>query len=744
MKKIISTLLAVGIMATCALLQTGCVKENFDTVPVLDNVPTWTKSVSIAEVRALLGTGTSALISKRATATNLWTTLEERGIADSSIVFEGTIISCDSAGNFYKTVTMIDETGGIDLSVADRNMYVVYGFKPGQKVLVRVNKLAISNYRGMIQLGVPYTDYTSTGTQMSVTGIPTTSMDKVVQLSGRRGTVEPRKVEINDISMSDVQHLITIDSVQFRSKKATFTENGSSTNRILVNSENYTIVLRTSGYAKFGADSLPTGNGSITGVLGVYNSTYQLIIRDPRDIRFTNEPFNDEIPTPNTTIAQLKSLCTSNIMQITGDVVIGAVVNANDKAGNIYKQIFIEDETGAIQFNVDMAGMNATYPVGTKLAIKCKGLYVGKYGGVVQLGGLYNGGIGRLSESEFGRSVYKLDGEGAVNIATTTIADINETLIGRVINIPLVQFVEADLGSSYAEGAATNRILEDPNGKKIIVRTSSYASFASQQLPEGSGSITAVLSKFVNDYQLYIRDINEVNLTGPRFQITGPDIPTPNTTIAELKALYTTGLLQIAGDVVIEAVVVGDDQTGNIYKTLYIADQTGGITFKINKAKIFQTHPVGTKVVVNCKDMYLGTYGNLIQLGGIYNGGIGQLPESDFNSKVFITATNLPVEPATTTLTTLTDAMLGTLIKLENVHFETPGQPYASPTTNYTQRKLIDANNKTIIVYTSKYATFASTPLPSGTGTVVAILSKYNTSYQLILRSTADVYIPAP
>ena len=60
------------------------------------------------------------------------------------------------------------------------------------------------------------------------------------------------------------------------------------------------------------------------------------------------------------------------------------------------------------------------------------------------------------------------------------------------------------------------RTLEDCGGAQVLVRTSGYADFAGTSVPDGKGSFVAVVSQFQSDMQLYIRDINEVQLNGPR------------------------------------------------------------------------------------------------------------------------------------------------------------------------------------------------------------------------------------
>ena len=90
----------------------------------------------------------------------------------------------------------------------------------------------------------------------------------------------------------------------------------------------------------------------------------------------------------NTTIQNLKTYHTSPSVldSITQDVVISGIVTANDKSGNFYKQLFIQDSTGAIQLLVDASGLYASYPVGRKVFVKCKGLTISDYYGTMQLG----------------------------------------------------------------------------------------------------------------------------------------------------------------------------------------------------------------------------------------------------------------------------------------------------------------------------------------------------------------------
>lgn len=743
MKRTKLNLFAALAFATLSL-STSCMCEDFDQVPVLANQPEWPNAtVTIKQARSLLRSGqTTVNIKDAATKTKLWDKLLEQGVPDSAIIIEGTVISSDSAGNFYKVVTIQDTTAGIDLKVADKNLYLVYGFKPGQKIRVRLNDLALSNYKGMYQIGIPQTDYNDNGTQLTVAGVPINNMSKVAQLLGNRGAEEPIKINMKTVTKNLVQRLVTVDSVQFIQSGITFVRNHEATNRTLIDQEwNRTLIVRTNAHAQFANDTLPSGMGSITGVLGIYNQTLQLFIRDPRDIRFDNGQTTRPVPQTNTTIAELKLKCKQNVQQIADNVVISGVVNATDRSGNIYKSLFLEDRSGAIEFKIDKTNLDDEFPVGTNLTINCQGLHLGKYGGVVQLGGLYQGKLGRLPENELWKHTFVTNQTLDVQIVKlNSLNELNDKHIGRIVTINNLQFIESDLGKPYAErDATTNRTLTDAHEKTIVVRTSNYASFANNPLPQGSGSITAVLGKFNKDYQLQIRDLSEVNLNNPRFEVTAPQPPIPNTTIAELRKKCPEKAQEITDSIAIEGVVISSDKSGNIYKKLYIDDGTGGLAISIDNKKLYESYPVGTKLIISCIGMYLGKQYGEATLGGLNGQYVGWC--TDFGTRSFVIEKDLNVTPTVTTINKIDNSMLGRLIELDQVQFKTPGKTYADTQQKYTTHVITDMDNNTIDLKVNSYAKFKDKKTPEGKVNIIAILGTYNGTKELYIRDLEDVQI---
>lgn len=231
---------------------------------------------------------------------------------------------------------------------------------------------------------------------------------------------------------------------------------------------------------------------------------------------------------PNTTIAELLELYdgTEDFVIIEEDLILGAVVAANDRSGNFYRQIIISDESGGIELKIHDNNLYERYPLGQLLYIKAQDLILGSFGGIVQLGGtIYDSGglrLGGIERDKLPDHVFRITG-GEIPEPTPIVLGGNlDDHIYTMVQLDNVQFIEANLGMPFANpNQNTNRTITDCDGNTIIVRTSSFANFASYELPEGNGTIKAILTKFVNDYQLVINDYNDLDLSGTRCDIAG-------------------------------------------------------------------------------------------------------------------------------------------------------------------------------------------------------------------------------
>lgn len=222
----------------------------------------------------------------------------------------------------------------------------------------------------------------------------------------------------------------------------------------------------------------------------------------------------------NATIKQLKDLhVAGNFETITEDWTIKGTIVADDASGNWYQAFVIQDETGGIEVHIENADSYTLFPIGREVYIKCKGLVLGDYNNLVQLGGFITeeGDLGNIINitNHIVRGVKKAP-------PTPKVKKINELTtddVSTLITIENVQYVLNDTSRTYADPVTRtsyNRYLEDCTANQVIVRTSGYASFAGAGLPNGNGSFTGVLSIFRDDYQFLVRDLTDIQMEGDR------------------------------------------------------------------------------------------------------------------------------------------------------------------------------------------------------------------------------------
>ena len=96
---------------------------------------------------------------------------------------------------------------------------------------------------------------------------------------------------------------------------------------------------------------------------------------------------------------------------------------------------------------------------------------------------------------------------------------------------------------------------------------------------------------------------------------TDDDFGNKFTTIAELKKMYNGKPVKINKRCVIKGQVTTSDQVGNLYKSLYIQDETAGIEVKIGKNGLYNEYKLGQWLYIDCADLTIGDYNGMVNLG---------------------------------------------------------------------------------------------------------------------------------
>lgn len=229
--------------------------------------------------------------------------------------------------------------------------------------------------------------------------------------------------------------------------------------------------------------------------------------------------------TSNLSIAQLKSTYSTGLIYIGDTLITGVdtiyqpiiqgVVNSTDESGNIYKTIYIQDNTGGIQLAVDRTSLYINFKVGQKVFVKLSGLYIGNYGGVTQIGYIYGvapdiESIGRIPDVLINSHILRDSLPGPVPTPLSrTIGALSGNDISMLVKLNKVHFVEVDSVFSSSI-ATTDRAIVDSAGNTMVLRNSNYANFRNELIPSGEGNIVGVYSVYNGANQLYIRDLNDL------------------------------------------------------------------------------------------------------------------------------------------------------------------------------------------------------------------------------------------
>lgn len=226
-------------------------------------------------------------------------------------IIHGRVVSSDASGNIYKSLVIQDETAAMAISINQSSTYVDY--RIGQEVVLNVTGLWIGKYRGLQQLGslgtpydgvpqlsfMPYDEFLA---HSELNGLP----DQIISYIGMKdqrptdnaycivssiGSLPSSGKDFRDIQ----SQLVEFRNVSFvDGGKEIFAPYQESVNRNIRDAQGNELVVRNSGYSTFYNDTLPSGTGTVRGILSYYGDTWQLLLRTKRDVIFDSKGQKDD------------------------------------------------------------------------------------------------------------------------------------------------------------------------------------------------------------------------------------------------------------------------------------------------------------------------------------------------------------------------------------------------------------------------------------------------------------------
>jgi len=496
----------------------------------------------------------------------------------------------------------------------------------------------------------------------------------------------------------------------------------------------------------------------IIGVLLI--SVFSACVNDS-DFSTPNVDCEEPTLTPTNTIEQVKNMYTfGGATIIENDVIIEGYVVSSDKSGNIYKSLSIQDKpenpTSAIKIAIDQTDIYTKFDVGRKIYIKLKGLAVGYSFGSIQIGKAKTSELGGIPALEVSNYIIRSCEVAEIVPKKVAVSDLTEDMLEMLIEIENVQFKTSDLGESYGNidnTTTVNRVLESFDNNcnltgEVIVRNSGYADFKNDLLPSGKGSVIAIFSNYYDDYQLYLRDTDDVKFTEERCDYL--TALTPNITLSEVKELFTGNIVEfgVANNYIVEGYVISSDEEGNFENSLIIQDAienpTTGIQLLLDKEMLFQNYTIGDKVFIKLDKLYMDKVDNILTIGYHKSNGITKIEAEAVSSHIYNSGENSTIIPTEISILEIENPVYnGTLVKVLNVQLveNELGKAYAffSGTNDGIRTLETCSQSQKLAVFTSGNATFANELFPEGHGSITGVLSS-----NLKIRNTADVAFNNP
>lgn len=202
-----------------------------------------------------------------------------------------------------------------------------------------------------------------------------------------------------------------------------------------------------------------------------------------------------------------------------------AYVISSDATGNFFEELILQDKaanpTIGIKVLINTSPLSNTYQIGRKVFVKVTGLTVGVENGVFTIGLRDGNSVEQLAEADLRNVILRDDEVEEIVPLPIAISDFSDAKTNLFVRLTDVQFNRNEVLNSQKTYAAEpgdefdgERVLEScASGASTIFSTSTFADFKGLLLPDGRGTMDAVLTRnfFGDTFNLVINTPNDIN-----------------------------------------------------------------------------------------------------------------------------------------------------------------------------------------------------------------------------------------
>lgn len=205
------------------------------------------------------------------------------------VVIEGCVTANDESGNLYRSFIIQDSSAAVEIYAGTYDLH--NAFRVGQMVAVSLEGCAVSQYRGVMRIGRPSSDWDAGYVKpFGVRAI----LDRYVYRSAVMVAPEAKVINVNEFSETLCGMLICVRNVRLAEGESSvwFEESdfydASMCLRKFVTATGAEVFVATSRYADFAENTIENGVYDLTGVLyygefGSATKRYVIMLRNEND-----------------------------------------------------------------------------------------------------------------------------------------------------------------------------------------------------------------------------------------------------------------------------------------------------------------------------------------------------------------------------------------------------------------------------------------------------------------------------
>ena len=228
-------------------------------------------------------------------------------------------------------------------------------------------------------------------------------------------------------------------------------------------------------------------------------------------------------------------------------------------------------------------------------------------------------------------------------------------------------------------------------------------------------------------------------------EINNPNGVLDSISVSGLKKVFVPGAAtEITSDLVLIGYVSSSDRTGNFFREIFIQDRfesaESGIKVVLNLNDTYNKFNLGRKIYIKLKGLFIGEVRSgdgVITIGRDNGNTVDDIILSDIDDFIFRSVETQTLVPKKIEISDINDASIGTYIQIENAQFlkSLIGENFTDSDERFDTRRTIQSCTTagSISIETSSFSSFKSSPLPTKSFTINAVVSKTFNGSDIIL-----------